>query len=555
MNIDRIVNENPLIKLGYDQLKENQKVVIKECLELGSGSMFLPMGYGKTIISLILPLIQRELNKEKIILFVLSKTLIINLIAEIKKFFGDELKYDVLHSDYIDVKKWNVKNDIIITTSNVLSKYYTSLNIDLQFIKSEWSNQYHSTIKKYMKVKEPLLHINEGVPFLYSNKLSVLITDESQGYYNMDRPKGKCIASLCVVNRWLLSGTMIEEPKIEKIFGYYLLLNLKGIPRNKPAFENYIRKDSYKGLRSTMVLREKNEEFEPPKINSIIVTNKLTFEEIMIYENTKKVLFKLNKLQKKYKQAGDKENSKKFSSFKMAMLTHLRESIICPLVPITNIAISVSFCNKRNELANIFMESLHELDLSDWLNDIESLKSSRIKKMLERIEKHKDDKIIIFSCYRFSLNILASFIENRELFTIESNHNIERRKKSLDDFSNSKNGIMLLTYDIGANGLNLQCCSTVFIADFFWNDGKRAQSIARIIRPGQLSKSVNVYYFTSNTGIENAIFKSQKCKIETFEKLLDGKFESDLKTIKIDNIIKLLEEEDNLNLLTSILKF
>ena len=59
----------------------------------------------------------------------------------------------------------------------------------------------------------------------------------------------------------------------------------------------------------------------------------------------------------------------------------------------------------------------------------------------------------------------------------------------------SKNGILLLTFGIGANGLNLQCADTVLIADFWWNADKTRQAIARILRYGQEATCINIYYY------------------------------------------------------------
>jgi SNF2 family DNA or RNA helicase len=75
------------------------------------------------------------------------------------------------------------------------------------------------------------------------------------------------------------------------------------------------------------------------------------------------------------------------------------------------------------------------------------------------------------------------------------------------------NGILLLTYQVGANGLNLQCSNTVLLLDFWWNTGKINQAIARVLRYGQEAKKINIYYFTSNTGIEKILFDKQQAKL------------------------------------------
>ena len=83
-----------------DYLSEFQKKVLDECLEKKSGGLSLTMGSGKTLLSLVLGLEQTKINKNPILIIV-SKTLIESWVFEIKKFFKDELKYVILHPNYI----------------------------------------------------------------------------------------------------------------------------------------------------------------------------------------------------------------------------------------------------------------------------------------------------------------------------------------------------------------------------------------------------------------------------------------------------------------------
>jgi SNF2 family DNA or RNA helicase len=128
----------------------------------------------------------------------------------------------------------------------------------------------------------------------------------------------------------------------------------------------------------------------------------------------------------------------------------------------------------------------------------------------------------------------------------------ERRGNLIQEFSRSSNGLLLMTYDLGSTGLNLQFATTVFLTDFWWNASKTQQAIGRIFRYGQLADQVNVVFFSSNTAIEKIIFEKQNAKIHIINELMTGKQKTKVPIIKMDQIIRMIELEDNKKLLQNI---
>src|SRR5207253_10340144 len=170
----------------------------------------------------------------------------------------------------------------------------------------------------------------------------------------------------------------------------------------------------------------------------------------------------------------------------------------------------------------------------------------------QELEEDKDKRVIIFSCYRVFLNVLSHYITERDTYTISGNLNITKRGEQIQNFEKSEKSVFLLTFDIGANGLNLQTCDTVYITDLCWNAKKISQAISRVLRMGQESSLVTVKHFTSKTGMENSILKMQKSKLNISEKLYDGRCKEKISKITINDISKLLQEEDNLSILKTI---
>lgn len=548
------VSKSELVDMGMKYITEYQKQIIQECMEKGSGGLSLPMGTGKTLISILVSLMQCNTNNSKILVIV-SKSLITTWKEELIKFFGNSINYEIYHREFIkDLANWTPKGDIVITTPEVISKIYTKYNVENFFSYTLRPEAFAPETKYYRVPYEPYLNYPSGDGFFYSLKWGAIIVDEAHNYLKPTTARNLAIASLCAKHRWLLSGTLLAEPKHDKLFGYHLLLNYHDSPRNFPEFKIYIDSEDYVGIAQTFVRREGNVDFIPPKINKEIISHNLSETEALIYMNVKEILNILKTKLKEYKNNGDKVNTKKFSSYIMGMISHMRQCLVCPLIPITTVAIDVADFEQRSELSDMFMNHINGMGINDWLNDVNSLYSSRIRAVCNQVNKHPNERIIIFSCYRTVLDVMKLYLpKDRPIFTISGNNKIDTRTSIIDNYRLSSNGILLLTYEIGANGLNLQCSSVAMLVDFWWNAGKSEQAITRLLRPGQQADEVYIYYFTANSGMENALFKLQTSKIAMGEEILNGHMTTQINKIRTDDIIRLINTDDNIDILTGII--
>ncbi len=549
--------------IACEYLNDFQIDILDDCLNKGSGGMSLPMGSGKTLLSLVLALQQcaeaeAEDGKFRRILVVCDKSLLQGWETEIKRFFGGSLVYEVLHSEYTNVANFVPDDDtrVVITTIQVCTAAYKSHEVDTHFIFREPLQHTNALfVNHYWKPEKPYLPGRTGGGYLYSIKWGVLIIDEAQNYTNITKPIGQCLGAMCAERRWLLSGTMFNEPTPVRILGYHMILNYADFPRNLPEARNLIHSPQFKGIARTLVHRAKNDAYQPPEINEVIITHSLTKEEGQVYVTMRETLIELAKYVMHLKLMHDKEALKRFSSYLLAMLTYLREGLVCPIIPIASVAIDMAdYAKDKNELADILTKKIDNLELTDWLNDPLSVKSSRICKVLETIDSHPDERVTLFCCFRSCIDILMSYLDDdaRPIFTLTGNMTGPRRGTVLDQYRASSNGILLLTYKIGGQGINLQCSSTVLLLDYWWNAGMTNQAIARILRLGQTAKVVNVYFFSSNTGVENSILKKQQTKLLATAELQTGPQTTKLHKLKIQDIIRLIEVHENKDLLGSI---
>ena len=552
------------IEIGKKHLSDFQKEILNECLVKKSGGLSLTMGSGKTIISIVLALEQTKITKHPI-LIVVSKTLVESWVSEIKKFFNDSLKYIIFHSNYIKSMNDYVFDEninLIITTTEVLSKYYKLENIEDKFIKKEIINQgrfNQHVINVYNIPLQPYTLNKLGGSFLYSTIWGCLIVDEVQNFTKVSTLKCQSIASLCAKNRWALSGTMFNEPNPERILGYYLIINDQKFPRTLPYATALIRSTLFQGFNSSLVCRKENPSFIKPKINQRIVAHNLSAEEEKLYMTMKVIMMTVNKKVKEYKMIGDDTNARRFGTYLLAMICYLRQCVICSIIPIATVAIDMTDFQNKSSLSDMLSKEIKLQNLDKWFEDIESVKSSRFRETLKIINSHKNENIVIFSCFRTVIDIFRTFLpSDRKIFTISSTMTTKKRAQILEKFSEiSENGlghILLLTYDIGSEGLNLQVANTVILLDYYWNDGKTSQSVARVLRYGQKSKEVNIYYLTSNTAIEKAIFEKQNVKLQMINELETGRVQTTIKRIQVKDIINIINNEHNINAIHNIYK-
>lgn len=554
---------NELCEIGMSKLNAFQKGVLNECISKESGGLSLALGSGKTILSIVLSLLQNRDLPHKSILIVVSKTLVESWVNEIKKFFGSSLKYIVLHQDYTKLDDF-VLNDtdlnFVITTPEVLSKSFKDNGVKEKFLKYEIVNEgrfNEHTIIRYRKPDEPFAKIKKGLGSLYSICWGCIIVDEVQKYTKISSNRCRAIGSLCSIYRWVLSGTMFNEPTAERILGYHVIINDYTFPRTLPDTDKFIKSAQFKGFMPTMVHRSTNPSFVEPKVNKFIVENTMTPQEVLIFLSMKEIINEIQKKVNTFKIMGDTVSQRQFSTYLLAMITYLRQSLVCPLIPIANVSLDLIDFKNKSELSKMLMTHIQNLGLNDWLNNEESVKSSRIQKGLEIIDKHPTENITIFFSYRICLDLFMSFLpKDRKALTITGNMNSEKRQRVLEDFEkkneNGLGNILLLTYEIGSEGLNIQCSNTVLLMDFQWSHGKSKQAIGRVLRYGQKSDEVNVYLFTSNTAIEKGIFEKQELKLTIIKELLYGSQKSKVNTLKVKDILKLILMKDNVQVLDKI---
>ena len=535
-------------------LKPNQLAVIDEATKrnLKSCGLSLPLGFGKTRTSICLAL---QYNCGPI-LVVASKTLGVTWLNEISKAFGDDFPFEYLHSDHIkNIGMWEPKPEtrLVLTTPEILASAYKEYNLELLFLNYLVPEDFGPTILEYNAPKSPmLLEPHSGPGYIYTIKWGCLIIDEIQNCNNILREKCRAIACVSSEYRWGLSGTMFDEPKPERFLGYFTMLHIDG-PRTLPQVKELVVSSSFGGFKQYIIHRAENTEFvNRPKYTERIISHKLSDIELRLFEASKVILKDLNREVNRLKKLGNTDGVRLFSAYLLAMITYVRQFLIAPIIPITSIYCDIADFSQRSELSTRIIEKFRELDLADWLESEEALMSSRFSSIIDNVNKHPDERIIIFSCFRTTLTLLKNNIDalgERMTFTIDGSMSIPKRETVVKTFEEHPNGILFLPYAIGAEGLNLQKASVVMLMDLWWNSSKTQQAIGRVFRPGQKALEIFVYIFVSNTGMETEIIRKTIIKQAILKDLHNGSTDKIVPKLKVEQIIKIINTEYNRDML------
>ena len=376
-------------------LKGSQREIIQEVSlkKMKSGGLSLPLGFGKTRLGIALGLHFMK----GVVLIIVSKTLLASWIDEIKKAFPD-LRYEILHKSYLkkDYEQWEPKADtqIVLVTTDVLTTSYKDNHIDSVFVHYKQEG-FGPIYAEYKTPSQPFLKNRTGPDFVFTKKWGCIIIDEIQRHTEITTDKCRAISAISSHHRWGLSGTMFDEPKMTRFLGFIVMLHLDG-PReltDMPAFLS-----SFGGFKKFLVERADNPDFKDrPEYIEEIVTHNLVDKEAAIFKELKTVLNELNAKVKEGKAAGDVDVVRKYSAYILAMFTYVRQALICPLIPITAMYCDMADFQMKSELSQIMTDHFRKIDLESYMQDKASIFSSRFQEIVKKIDKHKDEKCIVFS--------------------------------------------------------------------------------------------------------------------------------------------------------------
>eukprot|EP00435_Cladocopium_sp_Y103_P018976 s210_g4.t1 len=167
--------------------------------------------------------------------------------------------------------------------------------------------------------------------------------------------------------------------------------------------------------------------------------------------------------------------------------------------------------------------------------------SSKIEALIQEIEAKLQDsspepqKFLVFSSFAHFLELCGYFMDEAEITNaiISGKTDIKSRARIIQQFRETDLSVLLISLQVGGEGLNLQVANRVYLLDPWWNPAMEQQAYQRAHRLGQ-KREVEVVRFVSDGTIEEKILQLQERKQCTFDSTVAGCNESLLKLTSDD---------------------
>lgn len=143
-----------------------------------------------------------------------------------------------------------------------------------------------------------------------------------------------------------------------------------------------------------------------------------------------------------------------------------------------------------------------------------------IEALVNVLGEDKHSKVIVFSFFRDTIEYLYEQLGRLgiDALRLHGGFKVPDRQVIIDKFRASPNIRVLISSDVGAEGLDFQFCNTLFNYDLPWNPMKVEQRIGRIDRFGQQSARIRIYNLVIENSVESRIMMRLYERIGLFER-------------------------------------
>lgn len=173
-----------------------------------------------------------------------------------------------------------------------------------------------------------------------------------------------------------------------------------------------------------------------------------------------------------------------------------------------------------------------------------------LKDLLSKTED-PNEKVVIFAYYRGTISYLRRRLIQLgvNVAVIHGGVDHEARWEELDRFKDPRGPRVLISSEVGSEGIDLQFCRTVVNYDLPWNPMRVEQRIGRIDRVGQKAKVLSIVNFKVKDTVEERLYDRLHQKLLRFANSL-GDLESiigeEVQKLTVDLLSQELTPEEEL---------
>ena len=158
-----------------------------------------------------------------------------------------------------------------------------------------------------------------------------------------------------------------------------------------------------------------------------------------------------------------------------------------------------------------YLGNLNELWRSDG-------KYERLSAVLRRlVERDHTEKVIVFSYFRATLHYLCERLDTDGVRAIVLHGGTPDKDATVSRFRESRDDNVLLSSEVGSEGIDLQFASVIINYDLPWNPMRIEQRIGRIDRLGQQAEKIHVWNLFYNETIDARIYNRLFERLELFK--------------------------------------
>jgi len=158
-------------------------------------------------------------------------------------------------------------------------------------------------------------------------------------------------------------------------------------------------------------------------------------------------------------------------------------------------------------LVNRLAALSRRLDLSSRLENVDSKYKLLLSQLQQHWSEYPDSKVIVFSSFKPTLNYLSRRLKADGIGSELLHGSVkEPRTAILDRFRDRASSRVLLSSEVGSEGIDLQFCWVIINYDLPWNPMRLEQRIGRVDRLGQKNEKVIILNLIYDGTIDDLIY-------------------------------------------------